>query len=92
MSEDAVLERATSEVLVVFKGHADDDEDSSWAASFFYLPRSRTIPKSGLILSYFLDWLIIRWSHFFLFLPIFLCLALFVAQVYIYLALPSCTP
>ena len=44
-SKDVLLESTTSEVLVVFKGHADDDEDSNWTANFFYLPRSRTIPK-----------------------------------------------
>ena len=43
--KDMLLESTTSEVLVVFKGHDEDDEDSSWTASFFYLPRSRTVPK-----------------------------------------------
>ena len=45
MGKDALLESTTSKVLVVFKGHTDDDEDSNWTANFFYLPRSRTIPK-----------------------------------------------
>ena len=44
-SEDALLESTTSKVLVVFEGHADDDENLSWTTDFFYLPRSRTIPK-----------------------------------------------
>ena len=46
--DDAVLEGTTSKVLIVFEGHdddGDDNEDSSWTTNFFYLPRSRTIPK-----------------------------------------------
>ena len=43
--DDAMRESTTSEVLVVFEGHAGNDEDSHWTTSFFYLPRSRTIPK-----------------------------------------------
>ena len=45
MGKDTLLESTTSKVLVVFEGHTDDDEDSNWTANFFYLPRSRTIPK-----------------------------------------------
>ena len=44
-SEDAMLKSTTSKVLVVLEGHDDDDEDSNWTMNFFYLPRSRTIPK-----------------------------------------------
>ena len=43
MGDDAVLKSTTSEVLVVFEGHDDDDggdEDFSWTTNFFYLPRS----------------------------------------------------
>ena len=46
--KDVMLESTTSEILVVFKRHddgGDDDENSSWTTSFFYLPRSRTIPE-----------------------------------------------
>ena len=64
MSKDMMLESTASEVLVVFKRH-DDDGSYSWTTNFFYLPRSRTTLKSGLILSYFPNWLIIRWFHFF---------------------------
>ena len=63
-SKDVMLESTTSKVLVVFEGHAEDDENSNWTTNFFYPPRSHTIPKSGLIFSYFPDWLIIRWFHF----------------------------
>ena len=45
MSKDAMLESTMSEVLVVFEGHDDDDEDSNWTTNLFYLPRSHTIPK-----------------------------------------------
>ena len=45
VGDNAMLESTTSKVLAVFEGHADDDEDSSWTTNFFYLPRSRTIPK-----------------------------------------------
>ena len=44
-SDNAMRESTTSEVLVVLKGHGDDDEDSNWTTNFFYLPRSRAIPK-----------------------------------------------
>ena len=47
-SDNTMLEGATSEIGVVLEGHGDggdDDEDSSWTTNFFYLPRSRTIPK-----------------------------------------------
>ena len=79
-SKDVMLESTMSEVLVVLEGHDDDDEDSNWTTNF-YLPRSCTISKSGLILSYFPDWLIIRWFHFFCFCLFFL--------VWLYL-LPKC--
>ena len=81
---DAMLESTTSEVLVVLERHADgrdDDEDPHWTTNFFYPPRSRTIPKSGLILSYSPDWLIIGWFHF-----LRLCLFSF---VWLYLS-PKC--
>ena len=67
---DAVLEGATSEVGIVLERHddgSDDDEDPSQTTNSFYPSKSCTIPKSGLILSYFPDWLIIRWLHFFCF-------------------------
>ena len=49
LSDNVMLEGTTSEVGVILERHNDDDEDSSWMTSFFYPPRSRTIPKSGLI-------------------------------------------
>ena len=54
---DTVLKGATSKVGVILERHedgGDDEEDSSGTTDFFYPPRSRTIPKSGLIPSYFL--------------------------------------
>ena len=44
LSKDPVLEGTTSEALVVFERHADDDGDPSWTMDFFYPVRSCTIP------------------------------------------------
>ena len=67
LGDDTMLESTTSKVGVVLKGHIDggnDDEDSSWTMNFFYLPKKSYHSESGLIFSYFPDWLTIRWFHF----------------------------
>ena len=56
--DDTVLKGSTSKVGIVLERHdvggEDDDENPDQTTDFFYPPRSRTIPKSGLIPVYFL--------------------------------------
>ena len=74
-SNDTMLESAMSEVGVVLKRHDNGGNDDGLQLDDKLLLSSQKLyhSKSGLILSYFPDWLIIKWFHFFCF-----CLFFFV--------------